>query len=315
MDAGRQRRAYRFRSVLRKKGREYGALYPPGLITKQYDRRVGFTASCLIVVAWIGVTAGQILAAGKILSAMESAVLSCGWWSSASSLSDIPCSAAQYANIRTDVLDVVIVFVGIFTGLGVLLWQMGGINGLINALPADKLSFPLSSNFGGSDLVSYLLLVGLTYVVGPDMYSRLFCARDGRTAKISVFWAALFLIPIALAITLIGMGAFALQPDILPEQAFPVLITGILPTLAAGVVLAALVSAIMSTADATLLSAGTILSMDIIGHFRKSDNQQLSLRHSQIAILLIGLASLGLALMLKGLLRPYYSPTPSIPAG
>jgi SSS family solute:Na+ symporter len=246
---------------------------------------------------------------------MESAVLSCGWWSSASSLSDIPCSAAQYANIRTDVLDVVIVFVGIFTGLGVLLWQMGGINGLINALPADKLSFPLSSNFGGSDLVSYLLLVGLTYVVGPDMYSRLFCARDGRTAKISVFWAALFLIPIALAITLIGMGAFALQPDILPEQAFPVLITGILPTLAAGVVLAALVSAIMSTADATLLSAGTILSMDIIGHFRKSDNQQLSLRHSQIAILLIGLASLGLALMLKGLLRPYYSPTPSIPAG
>src|SRR5512136_3260848 len=45
------------------------ALYTlPELVQKQYDRRVGLAASILIVVAWVGVVAGQIAAAGKVLS-------------------------------------------------------------------------------------------------------------------------------------------------------------------------------------------------------------------------------------------------------
>src|SRR3989304_469947 len=39
------------------------ALYTlPELAEKQYDRRVGLAASILIVIAWVGVVAGQILA-------------------------------------------------------------------------------------------------------------------------------------------------------------------------------------------------------------------------------------------------------------
>jgi SSS family solute:Na+ symporter len=285
-----------------KKVRGYGSYTLPGLITQQYDKRVGLAASVLVVIAWIGVTAGQILAAGKILSTLGFG--SPELWMIIFTLifAGYTFMGGQYAIIRTDVLDIVIIFAGIFIGLGVLLWKMGGINELIQALPADKLAFPLSANFGGADLVSYLLLIGLTYVVGPDMYSRLFCAKDSRTAKISVLWAALLIIPFALGITLIGMGAFALHPEISAEQAFPALISGILPTLIAGIVLAALVSAIMSTADATLLSASTILSVDIAGCFRNTDIEKKTLRFSRWSIPVIGLAALGLALTLNSVI-------------
>jgi solute:Na+ symporter, SSS family len=272
------------------------------LIEQQYDRRVALAASILIVVAWIGVTAGQILAAGKILSAMG--IGNSTLWMIIFTLIFVSYTLAggQYAVIRTDILDVVIIFVGIFTGLGVLLWQLGGIQGLFHLLPAAKLAFPLSNDFGGIDLLSYLLLVGLTYVVGPDIYSRLFCAKDSHTARASVFWSALFLVPFAFGITLIGMGAFALHPNIVPEQAFPTLITGVLPPLAAAIVLAALVSAIMSTADATLLSASTILSVDIIGYWRKSSGEKHTFILSRWGILIIGIASLALALVLNGVI-------------
>jgi solute:Na+ symporter, SSS family len=284
------------------KVRNFGLFTLPQIITRQYDRRVGLAASILIVVAWIGVTAGQILAAGKILSTlgMGNPTL----WMVIFTLIFVSYTLAggQYAIIRTDILDIVIIFAGIFTGAGLLLHQVGGFSALMNALPADKTSFPLSSQFGPLDLLSYLLLVGLTYVVGPDMYSRLFCARDGRTAKISVFWAALFLIPLALAITFLGMGSFVLNPSINSEQALPALITGIFPAWAAGLVIAALVSAIMSTADATLLSAGTILSVDILGYFKKPGEEKQTLRRSRWCLLLIGIASLGLALLLKGVI-------------
>jgi solute:Na+ symporter, SSS family len=285
-----------------KKVRTFGLYTLPELVEKQYGRNVALAASILIVIAWIGVTAGQILAAGKILSVIGMG--SPAIWMIIFTLIFVGYTLAggQYAIIRTDILDIILIFGGIFTGLAVLLWKIGGIEGLAAALPASKLSFPFSPDFNGMDLLSYLLLVGLTYVVGPDMYSRLFCARDVQTARVSVFWAALFLIPFAFGITLLGMGAFALFPGISPEQAFPMLITNVLPPLAAGIVLAALISAVMSTASSTLMSAGAILSVDIIGYFKKTLPANRSLALSRWGILIIGIASLGLALKLTSVI-------------
>jgi len=59
------------------------------------------------------------------------------------------------------------------------------------------------------------------------------------------------------------MGASALFPQIAPEQAFPAVITGVLPPLVGAVVPAALLAAVMSSADTTLLTASTILTADV----------------------------------------------------
>jgi SSS family solute:Na+ symporter len=134
------------------------------------------------------------------------------------------------------------------------------------------------------------------------MYSRLFCARDGRTAKVSVLWAALFLVPIAFGITLIGMGASALFPQISSEQALPMVVKEVLPPFVGGIVLAALLCAVMSSADTTLLSASTILTVDIIGKFKSSLSQGQVLSLSRWMVVVLGLASLVLALVLKGII-------------
>jgi solute:Na+ symporter, SSS family len=287
---------------LARKVRNFGLYTLPGLIEKQYGRQVALAASILIVVAWIAVTAGQILAAGKIFSVlgMGSPTL----WMVIFTVIFVGYTMAggQYAIIRTDILDIIIIFGGILLGLGVVLWHVGGIGVLINALPPDKLSFPLSSTFSGTDLTSYLLLIGLTYVVGPDLYSRLFSASDGKTAKISTLWAAILLVPFAFMITLIGMAALVLFPRISSEQAFPAIISGVLPSLVAGIVLAALVSAVMSSASATLWSSSTTLSVNILGRFSKSNDEGKSIRASRWSVLCISLASLGLALLLKGVI-------------
>ncbi len=284
------------------KVRNFGFYTLPQIIEKHYGRKVSLAASIVIVLAWTGVTAAQIIAAGKILSVLG--IGSAEIWMVAFTLIFVgyAVTGGQYSIIRTDILDVVIIFAGIFCGLGFLLVSSGGFNGLAAALPADKLAFPLSNAFGIKDLLTYLLVVGLTYVVGPDLYGRLFCARDGKTARKAALWAALLTVPLAFAIALIGMGAFALFPDIKAEQAFPKLITGMLPTLAAGLVLAALVSAIMSSAVATLWSSSTILSVNILGFFNKTQVEKKSLFLSRLSVVIIGLAALGLALLLKGVI-------------
>jgi SSS family solute:Na+ symporter len=287
---------------LAKKVRQFGLYTLPELVEKQYDKRIGLAASILIVISWVGVIAAQIVASGKILS-----VLGMGdptMWMIIFSAVFITYTVlgGQFSVIRTDVIQVGIIFLGIFGGLALVLVKVGGWGGLETALPADHFAFPVSESFGGYELVSLLLLVGLTYVVGPDMYSRLFCARDGRTARISVFWAAALIIPIALAITLIGMGASSLFPGIAPEQAFPTVITEVLPPLLGYVVLAALLGAVMSSADTCLMTASTILSVDIIGRFKPSLSQEKLLSLSKWGIVLLGVCSLLVALALKGVI-------------
>jgi SSS family solute:Na+ symporter len=284
------------------KVRQFGLYTLPELVEKQYDKRIGLAASILIVVSWVGVVAAQIVAAGKILS-----VLGMGdptLWMIIFSVVFITYTVigGQYSVIRTDVIQVGIIFVGILGGLALVLVKAGGWDGLTAAIPADHFAFPVSEQFSGYELVSLLLLVGLTYVVGPDMYSRLFCAKDGKTARKSVFWAAGLIIPIALGITLIGMGASALFPEIAAEQAFPTVITGVMPPWLGYIVLAALLGAVMSSADTCLMTASTILSVDIIGRFKPSLSQEKLLTLSRWGIVLLGILSLLLALVLKGVI-------------
>ena len=98
------------------------------------------------------------------------------------------------------------------------------------------------------------------------------------------------------------MGAASLFPGITPEQAFPTVISELFSPLLGGIILAALLCAVMSSADTTLLSASTILSIDIIGRFRPTANQSGVLPRSRWAIVLLGICALIVALMLKGVI-------------
>ncbi len=288
---------------LAKKVREFGLYTLPELVEKQYNSRVAMASAILIVIAWIGVIAGQIIAAGKILSSLG--IGSTNLWMVIFTFIFISYViwGGQNAVIRTDIFQATIIYLGIFLGLGFTLWYVGGFAGLSHSLPADRFSFPLSSNFGFPDLASTLLLVGSTYVVGPDIYSRLFCARDGRTAKKAVIYTAILLIPLALAITVMGMGASVMFPQISGEKALPTLMMSLFPSWVGGLVLAALVSAVMSSADTTILSASTIITVDVLARKKPSWDKKKVLTCTRIGVLILGSISLGLALMLQGVIN------------
>jgi SSS family solute:Na+ symporter len=280
------------------------ALYTlPELVEKQYDRRVGLAASILIVIAWVGVVAGQIVAAGKVLSILG--IGSGAFWMVMFTIVFVVYTVigGQLSVIRTDLYQAIIIYLGIFIGLGLFLPQVGGLDGLRLSLPQSYFSFPVSSQFGWKALLSLLILVGATYVVGPDMYTRLFCARNEKTAQRATFLSASAFIPLAFAIVLIGMGAKVLYPQLSdPEQAFPQVISGVLSPWLGGLVLAALVAAFMSSADTCLLSQGVILTQDIIKRFLPSLSEKKTILLTRLNIIILGLLALGLAMILKGVI-------------
>ena len=148
-------------------------------------------------------------------------------------------------------------------------------------------------------LLSFLILFGATYVVGPDMYSRLFCAKGEKTAQQSAILAAFLFIPLAFAITLIGMSAKVLYPEISAEGAFPQVITSVLSPGLSGLVIAAIIAALMSSADTCLLSQSVILTEDIIKRVHPALDEKKTVLLTRLSLIGLGFVALGLALTLE----------------
>jgi len=279
------------------------ALYTlPELVERQYDRRMSLAASILIVIAWVGVVAGQIVAAGAVLSILG--IGSVAFWMTAFTAVFVTYAilGGQFSIIRTDVFQAVILFLGIFAALALVSSQVGGLDGLKASLPPGYFSFPTSPEFDWKMLLSFLILVGATYVVGPDMYSRLFCANGEKTAQRSAILSAFLFIPLAFAIIFIGMSAKVLYPEIAAEGAFPQVITSVLSPGLSGLILAALVAALMSSADTCLLTQSVILTEDIIKRAHPALDERKTILLTRLSLIGLGLVALGLALSLKGVI-------------
>ena len=279
------------------------ALYTlPELVERQYDRRMSLAASILIVIAWVGVLAGQIVAAGTVLSILG--IGSTTFWIVIFTAVVIIYGilGGQFSIIRTDVFQAAILFIGIFVALALAFSQVGGLDGLKASLPTGYFSFPTSPGFDWKMLLSFLILVGATYVVGPDMYSRLFCAKGEKTAQQSAILSAFLFIPLAFAIIFIGMAAKVLYPEISAEGAFPQVITTVLSPGLSGLILAALVAALMSSADTCLLSQSVILTEDIVKRVYPALDERKTVLITRLSLVGLGLVALGLALALEGVI-------------
>ena len=286
-----------------RKVREYGFYTLPGLVEKQYGRLPAMAASILIVVAWMGVIAGQIIAAGSIM-----AVLGYG----SPTLLDLDFHRGFHLLYRAGraaggaqnrpVADYYYLS-GDIRRPGFCPVENRRFHGSEERPSGRLFFFPVSAKFSPIQLINYLLLIGLTYVVGPDMYSRIFSAKDGRVAKKSVFWTAGLLVPLALGITLIGMAAAVLYPHTTSGQAFPTVIKGVMPPVLVGLVLAALLSAVMSSAVTCLLSVSTILTTDVIHKFKPAISEEKLIVISKWGIVVLGLLALAVALQLKEIIN------------
>jgi SSS family solute:Na+ symporter len=290
---------------LAKKVRRVGVYTLPELLEKQYGSNAKLLASLVIVASWIAICAAQILAAGNVLHALVPS------WDIRVLMAI--CAAVfvvytvlggQYSIIRTDFLQVIILVVGLLVTLGLVMNDVGGIRGLKDSLTSDYFSFPVNSSFGWYNLVVFLILTGSVYVVGPDIYSRLFCARDEKVARNSAFSAALVAIPIAFIVVLIGMGARALFPSISPsDQVFPTIIQQVLPIGVSGLVVAALLAALMSSADTVILTTSTILCVDVGGQVFPHINERRRLFMAKLGVVVIGGLALLLAMQMKGIIN------------
>ncbi|OZM71052.1 sodium:solute symporter [Amycolatopsis antarctica] len=198
----------------------------------------------------------------------------------------------------TDIAQFVIKTIGIlFVLLPVAISAGGGFDGLAATL--DPSYFALDS-IGGATIFTYVLTYGFGLLIGQDIWQRVFTARTPRVATGGGIVSGVYCLAYAVAGALIGTAAKALYPALGDaDDAFAVIVEDLLPPGVRGLVLAAALSALMSTASGALIACSTVSTTDILARFRRSGNEgdEASVRTSRITTLVLGVAAIGIAMV------------------
>jgi SSS family solute:Na+ symporter len=116
------------------------------------------------------------------------------------------------------------------------------------------------------------VMSGYYYSTNQFITQRCLGARSVWDGKMGVILAAFLAIPLALSVTWPGMIAHALNPNLAhPDDAYPYLISTLIPVGLRGFVFAVLIGAIMSTIDSLVNSTSSLLTLDIYKGLLKKD--------------------------------------------
>ncbi len=258
----------------------------PELIGQFYGESARKVTSVIIPIAWLGIVAAQIIAGAQILVSFFGLEYSNGVYLTAGIFIVYTYIGGQVSIMKTDL------FQAFFILAGVVLTAIMIPANQLPALPDFASHFPFNEHYSPFDLFILILTFSSTFVVGPDIYSRVFCAKDSKTAFRSVLIVALILIPFAFVLSYVGMYAATFHSGAQNSSALVNLANIYLPEWASGILVAALISAVLSTASTTLLTTSMILSE----LFHKDINNQKSFGQTKLFLIVVGILSMLISL-------------------
>jgi SSS family solute:Na+ symporter len=237
------------------------------------------------------------------------------------------------AVIWTDVVQSIILSGGALLILVMLFFRMPeGPTQLLTIASSDgKFSLGSAAFDFTTATVWVVLLYGIftnlnNFGIDQSFVQRYHTARSEKEAKGSVWMAALIYIPISLVFFFIGSGLFSFyeaQPELkegleqevvaqwgegdhqptaedLGDRVFPHFIARQLPPGVAGLLLAALFAAAMSSIDTSLNSSATVILSDLYSLWRRCVGEREAMRVLYGGTILIGVLGTGTALAMMG---------------
>jgi SSS family solute:Na+ symporter len=238
---------------------------PDYLETRYGGKTIRVLGALLSLVALIGILAAQVNAAGRAFGILGFGGLGAPIVAVVVFVTYTALGGLWAASI-SDVVQITIASAGVVIGGVVVIARSGGIGGLESLLATKGVGASYFNPVGEEpSFILWLLLPTVMYtLIGQDFYQRLFATKSERVARLSALGGGVFLLAISAAPVLIGMGARALSTgDMRPDDALPWVLTELMHPLVGGFILAAVLAAVMSTADSLLTSATSHVVKDV----------------------------------------------------
>ena len=295
-----------------------GVFTMPEFLEKRFDSRLRWILSVFSIVAYVLTKISVTIYAGGIV---VSALLGIDFWTGAIATVILTglytVLGGMRAVVYTETLQalVLIVGAGVLTYIG--LYRVGGWESMKATVtpeylnmwrPATDPDFPWPSLFISSTIVGIWYWCTDQYIVQRTLTAK--NIKEGRRGTIfgalmKLLPVFLFLIPGVIALTLKMRGELHWDS---PDEAFPVLMSNLLPAGLRGLVAAGLLAALMSSLASVFNSVSTLFTVDIYKKLRPETPEKKLVQTGQIAtlvVVLIGILWIPIMSNISGVLYEY----------
>ncbi len=225
----------------------------------RYSRAVRLVLASFLWLGSLAILAGQLIAMGFILEV--AAGLPRAWGCALGGLIVTLYFAAGglWGTARINFLQLIVKAAGFLVAVP---WTLSGLGDLEASVPNPSAYLSL---FGAPEQsLGWALILVPSFLVSPGLLQKLFGARDERTVRRAVGAQGLVLLGYSFLPVLLGVAARVLYPDLAdPGLALPELLSTALPVWLGGLLLAAIFSAEISSADAVLFMLSTSVARDL----------------------------------------------------
>lgn len=207
----------------------------------------------------------------------------------------------MYAVAFTDIIQFIVMTVGVIIILPVLgLINVGGFSGLEASLPAE--SFDLT-DIGASRIIAYVFLLVPGFLVGQDIWQKAFTAKSPKVAKRGTLIAAGYIFFYAIATVIIGMCVAAAVSNLEnSDLAFATAAATFCPGGIKGLVLAAALASIMSTANGGIIGSATVIFNDMISVKKPDMSAKKAINTTRVLIVIVSLCAVVCAIFIQSVL-------------
>ena len=276
-----------------------------GFFEDRFDEKSRFVAFILSLVFSIGVLGAQLVAFGKIINSMMPeldytlAVIIGGTivivYSTAGGL---------LAVIHTDVYQFVILIGGFLLTVIVMSPDLiANSNEIFSTIPDNF--FEIDGGKGYVFLITTFLAFLLGETFAPGYVTRFCVGKNSKEITKGIFRAGVFLLfTFPVILFFISIYAKFHFPDIDPNQALPQTILALHNPIVSGIIIAALMSAVMSSADSILNSTTAIFKKDFYEVYLTNRNvsEKTGLKISRGSSIVIGILGIILAILLPDII-------------
>lgn len=277
----------------------------PEMFEKYYDVKGRVIAVISQITIQLVITSLQYLAGGAILAALLPNIftLQSGIITSAFVFIGITFVGGMWNAGISNLLNVFLIYGGIAVATVITLLDQGGISQIAMKIPQEVPYFNLVDGLGWVVIGSWFAVMCTQTLSLQGIVQISLSAKDAKIARNGFIIGGLLMLPVGFLAAVMGIAAKGMYPDMSATLALPQMIMSLSPVLA-GITLAALWAADVSTAGSLLLGSATLFSQDIYKRFMKpeADGKHLMLV-TRLSVLILGILTFILALTISGILK------------
>ncbi|MBQ7394490.1 MAG: sodium:solute symporter family protein [Lentisphaeria bacterium] len=284
------------------------------IIERRYGKWAGIYASAWMVPVYIGWLGAQVLGMGTIIHVLTGMSVTNGTLIAAGIVLVYTVAGGMWAVTLTDIVQVSLIIIGLFLIIPGAVSEAGGWNTLLQAIPKEHLSIAKTADTSWTYYIGSWIIMGFGCMIGQDLVQRSLSSRNDKIAASSSVIAGFFYLAVAVVPITIGFAARLvlakynitaetmggdLDNQVLPRMAL--IILGQLSPVILILFLCALISAILSSADSSLLAGASLLTNNVIRPLCPRMSDKALLMWTRIATIGITIIGTYLALNVKSI--------------